>query len=385
MTNLLPIYTFFEAIQFNPWHAFGIAGTGLLKVASGCNELTRRYAWQNSGAGGHQQIEQAITTAEAKLRQWLGFSVAPHYVVETLPYPDYWPADGRWGAVQLTESEVRAVGVETLAPISVGALVTYTDTDGDTIEDTFTVSAASALTDASQVAVYVSSGDRFSGWGATTALSSRWRLLPVQVTISGGTITVRGPKQLCVKPIKYEGVVNVGTNGLDPADAANFVTTLDLYQRYTAINSTNVATSQAVLTWETRPCHGWWCCCDGCAADPFSGSPNDPAATAQAVARVGIRDGTLGLVTPAEAIYNSATGVWSACDGMTCGAPDRVTVRYLAGYPLGSDGQMQEATRTNRGAAGRGRAERAITRLWTRQSGALAVAVRPRALGWRGG
>lgn len=342
MANLLPLYTFFDIMAFHPFHSFGIAGTGALKVSAGdgCYPLIRRHAWQNTDAVGTLEIERAIETAEKRLTDHLGYSPAPHYVSETLAWPASSPSGYRWQSVQLTEGEVRAVGVETLASISTGAAVTYSDVDGDGIDETFTVSAATSVTDASQVAVYFSAADRFAGWGAIADLAPRWRLLPVQVSISGGVVTVRGPKPLCVKPIKYEGIANVGANGLDPTDAANFVTTLDLYQRYTGADGTTVATSQAVLTWETRPCHGWWCCCSGCA------SSSDPAAVAQAVARVGIRDAGNGVVTPAESAYDSASSTWSSCDLIQCDWPDRVTVRYLAGFPLGSDGQMQEPFRT---------------------------------------
>ena len=347
--NLLPLYTFYELMGFNPWHSMGIAGTGDLAINTGCNTLVRRYEWQNSDAAGALSVAKAIEDAETKLRQYLGYSVAPHYVSETVAWPlsdAPWGSDGRWLSMQLTEGEVRAVGVETVAAISANAAVVYTDEDGDSIDDTFTVTSATSITDVSQIAVYFSSADRFNGWGATTALSSRWRLQPVQISISGGIVTVRGPKQLCVKPVKYEGAINIGANGLDPGTAANFVTTLDIYQRYTATDGNTVSTSQAVITWETRPCHGWWCCCDSCcASDPYSGSPFDPAATAQAVARVGIRDARHGLVTPAASIYDSTTAIWEA-QWPVCSQPDRVTVRYLAGFPLGNDGLMQEPYRT---------------------------------------
>src|SRR5690349_4858927 len=107
MTNLLPLYTWLELMGFNPFHGFGIAGTGDLAVpvGDGCKSLVRRYAWQNSDAAGHLQIEQAIETAEARLRDYLGYSVAPHYVTETLPWPASDPAWGRWQTVQLTEGE----------------------------------------------------------------------------------------------------------------------------------------------------------------------------------------------------------------------------------------------------------------------------------------
>ena len=356
MPNLLPLYSFFEALGFHPWHAFGIAGTGNLAVSTGCDTLVRRYEWQNSDATGHAAIEAAIAHAEARLREYLGFSVAPRYVTETVPWPARADgllrlgpsgADGRWLSVQLGEGEIRAIGVETLTAIQTNAAVLYTDADGDGFDDTFTIGPiATTVTDASEIAVYVSALDRFNGWGADATIGDRWRLRPVQVSISGGQVTVRGPKQLCVKPIKYEGVVNVGPSGLDPDTPGNFVATLDLYRRTTGADGTTAATSQAVITWETRPRHGWWCGCGCQTADPYSGAPYDPAAVAQAVARVGIRDVHLGLVTPAEAAYDAAAGTWASLDWTVCDQPDRVTVRYLAGYPLGSDGQMQEPYRT---------------------------------------
>jgi hypothetical protein len=61
---------------------------------------------------------------------------------------------------------------------------------------------------------------------------------------------------------------------------------------------------------------------------------------------VGIRDARHGLLTPAEAAYDSTTQTWSSLDWSVCAEPDRVSLRYLAGWPLGSDGQMQEPYRT---------------------------------------
>ena len=337
MTNLLPIATWFDILGFHPWHAFGIAGTGDLAVTTGCDTLVRRYEWQNSDAAGSKSITDAIEKAEQTLMQYLGYSPAPHYVTETFPWPPLASGDMRWGAqgsdwrwlsVQANEGQIRAVGIEAHTLISANSGVTYSDEDGDTFDDTFTISAASSVTDASQIAVYFSVADRFNGFGATTALSERWRVRPITVTISGGVITVKGAKQLCVRPIKYEGVVNVGPNGLDPTLASNFVTTLDLYQNTTDPNGVTVDTSQAVITWETRPCHGWWCCCSACVASTgFAGSPYDPAAVAQAVARVGIRDARRGMLTPAEASFDSTTGIWSALDWTVCTQPDRVTIR----------------------------------------------------------
>jgi len=217
----------------------------------------------------------------------------------------------------------------------------YSDPDGDTLLDTWTLTIATAITDASQIAVYYAAADRLN----SAAAGDDWRILPVTISITGGVATIRGRSWQVVKPILYEGLTS---SALDPSVIGNFVTTLDVYQRTTNTNGTTITTSQGVITWETRPSHGWWCCCGGCAnqSTAFGGSPYDPAAVAQAVARVGIRDKRHGLLTPADASYDTTTGIWSSLDWTVCREPDRVTLRYLAGYPLGSDGLMQEPYRT---------------------------------------
>ncbi|KPV50580.1 hypothetical protein SE17_26075, partial [Kouleothrix aurantiaca] len=120
---------------------------------------------------------------------------------------------------------------------------------------------------------------------------------------------------------------------IDPSDATKFVTTLEVYQRTTNGDGTTVDTSQATLVYESAACGGWW----GCGP---SGS-TDPGSIGPLVARAGIRDRTLGLLTPAAATYDASTGTWAQtpCDGCAPD-PDRVILRYLAGYPLEADGQV---------------------------------------------
>lgn len=352
----LPLYTWFQFMGFNPFHAFGIADTTNLAVDTGCDTLVRRYAWQNSDAAGHAEILEAIDRAETQLLDYLGYAVAPRYTTKTLIWPRVgdtalvrrgpWDVDGRWLNVPLGEGYVQAIGIESLTVISAAAAVVYSDADGDGYQDTFTVGPiATTITDTTQIAAYFSAADRFTGPDFDAAVGDHWRIQPIVVTISAGFVTIRGPKQVLAKPLKYEGVTNIGPNGLDPAVAANFVTTLDIYQRATNPNGTTVDTSQAVIVWETEPMAGYTCCGSTTLSTAFSGSPFDPAAVAQAVGRVGIRDGRRGIVTPAEATYNATTGVWSAWNWTICAEPDRVLIRYLAGYPLESSGQMDRKWR----------------------------------------
>lgn len=340
--NLLPLESFRQQFQFHPWHFWGLSDSALLKAYEGCSPLTRQYAWQNSDAASRSEIVRAIETAEQRLYDELDFWPAPVYDSETLAYPWRGQAWGRWGTVQLASHFVQAAGVEALTSISAGAAVVYSDTDGDSYDDTFTVGPiATSVTDPAEIAVYFAATDRFDGPDWSADAGERWRVQPVRVAISGGSVTIKGPAWLLIRPILYEGVTNIGANGLDVATAGNFATTLDVYRRFTDANGTTADTAQAAIVWETRPCHGWWCGCDGCSSPATTlGSPRDPAATAVALGRVALRDAEHGIVSVGEAVYNTATGIWSEECPAWCDAPDRVVVRTLAGYPLDRRGQM---------------------------------------------
>jgi hypothetical protein len=342
---LLPLETWRNIMGYHPYHFWQLASSSKVPVDTGCNTLVWSYPWLSHDAASRQDVTQAIENAEQKLAMYLGYAPAPRYTTTVLDWPVSdapWGSDGRWLSAQLPEGWVQAIGTDQLTLIGTPALV-YTDPDGDGLFDTWTATIATSVTDISQIAAYFAAADRLNG----DAAGDTWRIQPITVTISAGIATIRGRSWQLVKPILYEGFAS---DAIDPNPSpltSTYVATLDIYQRTTNMNGNTVSTSQGVITWETRPCHGWWCCCDSCcSADPYSGSPFDPAATAQAVARVGIRDARHGLITPAQASYDSTTQIWSNLDWNVCSQPDRVTVRYLAGFPLGSDGLMQEPYRT---------------------------------------
>lgn len=347
--NLLPLETFRQIIGYNPWHFWGFASTvGATNVTSSCNKVLKQYAWQNTDAVGRSEILRAIEDAESRIQKHLGYDVAPAYREETVDWPRYndpsllrrapIDATGRWGSVKLPHGHVQAAGIEARTLIDDAVAVAYSDLDGDGYDDMATITVVTSVTDTDEIAVYFGAADRYDG----SAVSERWRIQPLTVAISGGTATIKGPAWIFVKPVKVEGA---STANLDPTDAANYASTVDIYRRYTNTEGTTNSTAQAMLIWETRACAGWWCCaCSDATYDPTDSSA-DPAARALAIARVGIRDAQTGLVTPAEAAYNTTSGLWSAVRFDTGYEPDRVTVRYLAGYPL-SDGQMDRHFQT---------------------------------------
>ncbi|MFZ1410928.1 MAG: hypothetical protein WAS07_05700, partial [Micropruina sp.] len=332
------------------------AGSGRAKITAKCAGLLREYGWQDQDAAARSGVRDALATAEANLARYLGYPVLPTYREVTLPYPRlgdlrlqrYAPAgaDGRRLTVQLPESHLIALGVEARTAIGdvglvgvipyVGAspaapYLIYRDWDNDGIPDQFEVAIATTVTDPREIAVYVAAADRWDG----SDLSERWRLLPARVSISGGVATITGPAWVCARPVLWEGE-GVTLNGLAPEDGSNYLQSLTIARRYTTAGGTTTATAQAVLTWESPPWPAWACC-------PGVGS--DPASYAQAVARVGIRDAANGIVTPAQAVYDAGTGVWSevtAWNGWACREPDRVTIRYLAGVLPNDDGTPVE-------------------------------------------
>lgn len=345
MMPLMPLETFRQVLGYNPWHFFSLVGTiGRTRVSSECNDVVYQYAWQNADAAGRQDVLDALISAEDKLFSYLRFRTGPRYVVETLSYPRFYDTvlragfydpSGHWTSVETTEKYVLALGVETRAAIQANVAVVYSDPDGDTINELATLSIATTVTDPDQIEVYFDSTDRFDGSSipATGDIgdAGRFRIAPLTVRISGGTATIRGPSWLFVKPANQE----LGEN-LDPADATNFATTVDIYRRYTDPDGTTTDTAQASLIWESAPCGDYWWCCGA----------TDPAALGQAIARAGIRDSRRGLVSLGPSAYDTAAATWAAAACGTPGyAPDRVTVRYRAGIAL-SGGITAEPWRT---------------------------------------
>jgi hypothetical protein len=347
MTNLLPLESWRAIIGFSPFHFWQLSNSAT-PLTSQCNDLVRQYAWQDADAAGRAEVLEAIATAEKRLQEYLGYWPAPRYTEEEVQWGRFYQqgvdyiaragVDGRWPGAALSSGYIQAIGTEKLTAISATAAITYSDLDGDGLKDTWTTGPiATTVTDVKKIACYFVAADRWDG----SNVSEAWRIEPVQVSINGGNVTIKGRRWQVVKPIKYEGVSVGNTDGaLDPDDDSNFATAVAIYERTTDPTGTTVDTAQAKFIWETRPWPGWACC--GASGD----NSTDPAATAEGIGRATIRNAELGIVGLGAGVYNSTTSTWSSADWTACYPPDRVIVRYYAGYPLDSDGQMAAAWRT---------------------------------------
>lgn len=341
---LLPLDTFREAISYQPWHFWGWANA-TIPVNSRCNTIVTEYAWQNADALGRSDIRRGIDHAESRLREQLGYSIAPRFTEDMVSYPRStdnreWFASqddgsGQWRSVFVPEKWVQAVGIEGHTLIGTPAVV-YSDLDGDGLNETFTLSIATTVTDPHEIAIYFNAVDRFNGEGP----GDRWRIEPVRVSISGGVVTITGNNSwILARPVLYESAAFTVNTPLDPDVSANFAQTLDVYRRFCDPSGITNATSQVLFEWETPPYTGWGIGC--CGNGTYNANSTDPAALAYAMGRAGIRNKEIGAIAPGTALYDATTGAWVSVNWWTCSLPpQRLTVRYRAGWRLDKDGQV---------------------------------------------
>lgn len=326
--SLLSLEEFRQVLGYNPYHFWGLTNARLAPT-SACNELVFEYGWQKGDAAGRADIRRALETSEAMIAEKLRFWPAPKYLEETMAWPLYHDRgvhraynvepDGRRVNVRLKYGRLLDVGCETRTTI--GTFPVNIAKSNDCLQQHFTMDFATTETDASRLIFEFVETDRPDG------TQRDWEVRPLNVTIAGGRCKVQGKVWLIVKPELYEEgpISENGTQGSDPDDRNTFVDRLKVTAlSYTS--GTTEATAQAVLRWESRPCHGWFCC-------DTTSLQGEPGTSYYAAARAGVRSAEYGEVLPDSALYNSTTQAWEVPVDWCCGStePDTVTVRYVSG------------------------------------------------------
>ena len=336
--TLLSLEQFRKIIGYHPWHFWGLGGSSF-PITSACNTAVFKYAWQSTNAAGREDILEAIENAESMMTREMGFSPAPHWKEEILNIPRYYnpglwnmspaqQAGGNWRELRASEGYLREFGKETLTLLGTENVV-LSDPDGDGVNEVFTVSFATALTDTDEIEAYFAAANRID----SEAVSSKYRIHPLTITISAGTCTIKGKTWQIVKPVSYE----TSSSALDATDANNFVTTLEIYRHYTDVAGQAITDCHALLIWETDPYPMWAC---GSTTLNFNSAEADPAALAYGIARAGIRHDREGILYFGRAIYNTNTSQWEQASWGACYPPARAQVRYQAGFPL-ENGEMR--------------------------------------------
>lgn len=359
---MLPLDTLREQISYHPWHFWGWQNSSIVPVSE-CNTVVQEYGYQGADAVGRNEMRRAINIAHARLREHLNYSIGRRWVTETVQHPrpkaygqqfiSPVGGQGRWLNQRLTEGYVRAIGVEAFDILDANTTVVYSDPDGDGLNELFTLSIAGVDSNLNvdEVEVYFIQSDRLN---SDPERSYRWRIAPIEASLSGTTLTIKGRAWMLGKPILYQHYT-INRDGIDPSDSNNFVSELEVVRHYTDPTGTTTDTSQAKFVWETEP-YPVWACGTGSGINYIDNSA-DPSALGFAIARVGIRDAMIGNVYFGQAIYNTTNDQWERVSYGNCRQPDRIEIRYECGARLGALGS--NPTPTNNDA----RWEEVITRL----------------------
>lgn len=304
--TLLPLATWAKTMQINPWE-FEQIGTGFPVVNQAqCDHVFFQYSWQQDFLS-REEIAQTIQLAEDMIAEQLHYYPAPKYFRdEAHSYPktpairgwgNGYTANGRLKSVELNWHKVQGGGVLARTLIEAGAAVVLSDENGDGINDLFTVTVATALTDPAEIAAYFAAADREG-----EDVGESWRIRPVKVVISGGNATIKGHSSLLVDPAL--------TTATDPAvlnvtDAATYVGTVDVYRVYRDDSTATGLQGNAV--WENGDCN-----------DP-------PCSVGYSPLCIGSRNPDLGWVSVNYQLDGTSCPGWE---------PDQVVINYLAGEPL---------------------------------------------------
>lgn len=286
-------------------------------IGADCQSVLYQSEYQYHGIS-RDEIAKAIAASEDMLAKRLGFYPAPKFIVnEKHQYPQsrspYAFGKGAWGtsilwgvpqyptpalpSVQLQFGKVLGSGVFGRTLIGTAA-VTISDQDNDGIDDTFTATIATTVTDTDEIAAYFVPTDRVP---QNNPVSETWRLRPLTVTISGGNATIVGHSTLLVLP-NLQTIVN--PQPLDVTDPLIYAGSIEVYRVY--LDTSN----QGTAYWEQIPC---------------TDTTIPPCDLQTQAICIGDRNSDRGQVFASFPDANCCVN-WRA--------PDKVTINYVSGFPL---------------------------------------------------
>ena len=275
-----------------------------------CAQPLLQYDWQDADKVSREQIARAIAEAEAALEQYLGYRLLPAYEVAEVQriarpnIPRVWNLNGYDMnayplAVEATWKKFVAGGVEAFTELEDAASIVWDDANAWGWPPNGTVTIATTVTDACEIAVY------YPGHGG----EAEWEIRPISVAIAGGSAVVTIARELLVDPDLYAAF---DPSAVDGTDDGTFLSSVAVYRRY------HDPSSMASMIWERVGLCG---CVGGCPSCGY----------AEQAACLVARDYELSWLS-------FRPGEWDADDetyatrGFTVGrAPDMIELSYRAG------------------------------------------------------
>lgn len=256
----LPLATFAKLMGMHPLHFEQV----VFGDQNHCDNVVFQHEWQTADKVSREEIARAIAEAESKIENALKYRLAPSWEVDEWnptsrprqpEFVRYTAGDAR-GYPQTVQADwgyFISGGVEAKTLIEAGAVIVYTDEDGDGYAETATVTVNTSYTDKNEIAAYYPGKD-----GANT-----WEIRPTRVSFSSGVATIVFRRELAVNPDLFE-VLDIEGKEAVGTDDADFLETVDVYRHW------NDPSTQVSLLW--GPLARGTCGCDGegCASCAFS-------------------------------------------------------------------------------------------------------------------
>jgi hypothetical protein len=283
------------------------------KPVNTCDKVWKQYAWQENDQVSREDVAIAIQQAEETIERYLGYHLLPS-----------WDADEKIGTpqpgdrslfyrqninprgfplhVQTQWGHYISGGMQAKTLIEAAAAVVYSDADGDGYKETATITCATTLTDAEEIAVY------FAGESG----ADQWEIRPIKsISFAGGNVIIVLQRHQLVDPIYWEAL---DPQAVDGDDDLNFVDEVDVYRKW------NNPSQQVQLIWSPRP--GYCTCgeatCVNCQNSYQYGCLN-------------AKDERLGLVHYQPGVWNTTTEQFdNACLAVERN-PDKLRLWYRSG------------------------------------------------------
>jgi len=303
----LPLDRWAEIIGIHPLHFNGLDSSDLAPNTV-CGDVWFQYSWQHSDRVGHEDIAMAIQQAEQQIAAEVGYNLLPDWTAEeripfSLPIqPGVYNLNGlnprgQFNSIELRRGHVLSGGVKTKIVIGAGADFVRTDEDSDGFAETCTVTVATTITDANEIAVFYPAKDGADGW----------EIRPIKVSFSGGNAIITFKVWLITSANKMDVF---DPDPLDAEDADSYETTVDVYRVY------NDPSTQVQFMWETGPGCG---SCDACQFGTQAGCFH-------------LREQRIGIAVPAPGSWNIDNEEFDTAYWSVCRAPDQARFWYYSGF-----------------------------------------------------
>lgn len=307
-----------KIMGIDPVHFSQAVGEDIFPVRSGCSDVWWQRSYQRSDVVSREELADAIYSAEQDIEDYLGFPLAPEWIVEMqqFPRPHRRQTYGTGRNVRLDRKSLivkkgkfinsgrryaALIGTATLA----GAEMVWSDPiEGINTIMTITLPNTLSLTNNSygQVKVYFD-GESTREWEISE---------PRSLTIDAVNITIVFDFWKMIDPALQDELPSAGLEALDIGGDI-YVETVDVYREYSDWSQHSVE-----FFWEDRGCN---CGVSGCAA-------------CEAIIQCGClhgRDVDRGIVVPVPANWDADELEWYNVEFDQCIEPDNCKIWYLAG------------------------------------------------------